>query len=102
MHLFEHGDVIVGRRAPQAAEARQGRVHPVITRGRQPVRRAWRVVLSGYGPVASFGIGILTLVLNTLVWVFVIHKDCGVEIPAFRPGRNAAPLSGVSLYMTVS
>ena len=98
MHLFEHGDVIVRRRAPQAAEAGQGRVHPVITRGRQPVRRAWRVVLGGYEPVASFGIGILTLVFSTLVWVFVIHKDCGVEIPAFRPVRKHRSPSRVLAY----
>jgi hypothetical protein len=73
VHLLEHGDVLIDRAPGQAAEAAHGRVHAVIARGRQPDGRAWRVVVGGHGDPASFGIGILTLILNTLVWVFVVQ-----------------------------
>jgi hypothetical protein len=73
VYLLEHGDVLIYRVPGQAAETAHGRVHAVIARGRQPDGRPWRVVLGGHGHPASFGIGILTLILNTLVWVFVIQ-----------------------------
>jgi hypothetical protein len=73
MYLLEHGDVLIDRAPGQAAEAAHGRVHPVIARGRQPDGQPGRVVVGGHGDPASFGIGILTLILNTLVWVFVVQ-----------------------------
>jgi hypothetical protein len=71
--LLEHGDVLIDRAPGQAAEAAHGRVHAVIARGRQPDGRARRVVIGGHGEPAPFGTGILTLILNTLVWEFVVQ-----------------------------
>jgi hypothetical protein len=72
VYLLEHGDVLIHRVPGQAAEAAHGRVYPVIARGRQPGGRAWRSVIGGHGDPASFGTGILTLILETL-WVFVVQ-----------------------------
>jgi hypothetical protein len=71
--LLEHGDVLIHRAPGQAAEDAHGRVHAVIARGRQPDGRAGRVVVGVHGEPASFGIGILTLIFKTLVWVFVVQ-----------------------------
>jgi hypothetical protein len=91
VYLLEHGDVLIYRSPGSAPAAAHGRVHPVIARGRQLGSPTWRVVAGGHGHPASFGIGILTLILNTLVWVFVVHKDYGVETRPSGWGGNAAP-----------
>jgi len=73
VHLFEDGDVIVRRGAREAAKAGQGRVYPVVTRGRQAARRASRLAGRWCGHPAPFGTKVLTLTLDTLFWVFVVH-----------------------------
>ncbi len=73
MDLLEHGDVLIHRAPGQAAETADGRVHAVIARGRQPDGRTGRVVIRDHGDAASFGIGILTLIFRTVVWVFVVQ-----------------------------
>jgi hypothetical protein len=79
VHFFEHGDVLLGQPALEPAQARDGVIHPRITGG-------WRL---SHGP---FGIKILIFIPCTLVWVFVIHPDCGMDTrPSRREGNAASP-----------
>jgi hypothetical protein len=53
VHLFEHGDVLLGRPALQPAQARDGVIHPHVT--------GWRCLRRG-----PFGLKVLIFVPCTL------------------------------------
>ena len=60
MHLFQDGDVLLGRPASEPGQARHGVIHPRVTGG-------W---CFSHGP---FGIIVLMFIFSTLRWVFVRH-----------------------------
>jgi len=73
VHLFEHGDVLLRRGARQAAQPGHGRVYAIVACGRQFDRRRLAVSRHGRTRPFSFGIRVLTFVLCTVVWVFLVH-----------------------------
>jgi hypothetical protein len=73
VHLFEHGDVLVGRDARQPTQPGHGRVYPVVARRRKFDHRRLAGGCHGRTRPLSFGIRVLTFFPSTIVWVFLVH-----------------------------